>query len=559
MVDRFVPRPLRLFLVRALLGGFVALLALTFLPQPSSAAHASPPGEASSPAATPSVKEPLDRETPRRTLQGFLREARAGSFRAAADYLDLRGIPAASRDAEGSDLAQKLAFILERQPTLDLSKVPDVPEGDPKTPGLVVADTLYAGEEPVEIELKHEHFPDGVDRWLIDQKTIELVPVLDRAYGPHPISAHLPASLTRPTFLGNELWQWIGVVLAVPVSYALGRMLGWIVLAVAASFARRTPTRVDDALVASTRRPLRMILGALVFRILVGPIQLTTAVEVVCGHGSYIFLVAGIAWLMLRALDIWMVALDEHAARESYDPFAGRRFRTQAILVRRIAHVTIGFVAVSAILLQFDFVRNVGVSLIASAGVLGVVLGFAAQKSLSAIVSGIQFSVAQPVRMGDQIVVEGEFGEVEAINLTYVVVRLWDKRRMILPITYFLEKAFQNWTHSTSDLIGAIFVKVGFTLPLEVVRNELKRACESDPLWDQRKCTLQATDSDSNSVTLRALVSAENASKLWDLRCNIRERLLAFVQSYENGKHLPQVRQVTVDGASAATRPSASR
>jgi small-conductance mechanosensitive channel len=302
-----------------------------------------------------------------------------------------------------------------------------------------------------------------------------------------------------------------------------------------------------------------MILGAVIFRVLVGPLQLTTALETVCGHASYVFIVAGISWLMLRTLDIWMVALDERAARESYDPFAGRRFRTQAILVRRIANVTIGFVAVSAVLLQFDFVRNVGVSLIASAGVLGVVLGFAAQKSLSAIVSGIQFSVAQPVRMGDQIVVEGEFGDVEVINLTYIVVRLWDKRRMILPITYFLEKPFQNWTYSTSDIAGAIFIKVGFTLPLEAMRTELRRICEADPLWDKRKCYLQATDSDANTVTVRAVVSAENATKLWDLRCNVRERLHAFVHTFENGKHVPVVRQVMVNEPPTALRPSMSR
>ncbi len=129
-------------------------------------------------AASPTAKEPLDRETPRRTVQGFLREARNGNFRVSADYLDLRAIPAATRNAEAPDLAQKLAYILQRQPTLDLSAVPDVPEGDPKTPGLVVADTLYAGEEPVPIELKREHFPDSVDRWLIDQKTVELIPML---------------------------------------------------------------------------------------------------------------------------------------------------------------------------------------------------------------------------------------------------------------------------------------------------------------------------------------------------------------------------------------------
>jgi small-conductance mechanosensitive channel len=503
--------------------------------------------------APPLAKEPLDRETPRRTVQGFLREAKDGNFRTAADYLDLRAIPGASRAAEGPDLAQKLAFILERQPTLDLAKVPDVAEGDPtsKLAGEVVADTLYAGEEPIPIELKREHFPDGVDRWLLDQKTVGLIPALDRAYGPRSIGTHLPSSLTGPTFLGNELWQWIGVVLAVPVAYGLARLLAALFVLAAMPFARSTPTGLDDALVLSSRRPLRMIIGALLFRLLYGPLQLTTSVDSFCGHASFIVLVFGIAWLLMSELGTWMLFLEQRATRESFDLFAGRRIRTQAILVRRLASVAIGFVAISIILLQFDFVRNVGMSLLASAGVLGVVLGFAAQKSLSAIVGGIQFSLAQPVRIGDQIVVEGDFGDVETINLTYVVVRYWDKRRLILPITYFLEKPFQNWTHSTTDLEGTVFLKIGFTLPLDVLRIELRRVCEDDPLWDKRTCKLQATDTDANTVTVRALISAETASNLFNLRCNVREKLLAFVHAYEGGKHLPQSRHAVAVGGTA--------
>ena len=177
-------------------------------------------------------------------------------------------------------------------------------------------------------------------------------------------------------------------------------------------------------------------------------------------------------------------------------------------------------------------------SLLASAGVASVVVGLAAQKSLGAIIGGIQFSFAQPVRMGDSVVVEGEFGEVEEINLTYAVVRLWDKRRLILPITYFLEKPFQNWTRSGTDLVGTVLLRVDFTIPIAALREELRRCCEADPLWDTRSCALQVTDSDATSVVVRAMVSAEDASKLWDLRCNVRERMIAFVNAYENGKYV---------------------
>jgi small-conductance mechanosensitive channel len=494
--------------------------------------------------------ESIGRETPRKSVQNFLRAANAGNLRMAADYLDLRGIAPASRAARGPDLARKLAFILERQPTLDLSNVSDEPEGDraSKTPGEAVVDTIYAGEEPVPITLKREHFPDGVDRWLIDQKTVEHIGVLDAAYGISKINTRLPASLTRPTFLGNQLWQWLGLVLAALAAYGLARLLAALSVRAVASFARRAPKGVDAALADSARRPLRMIFWAILFAILLRPEQLTTAVEDDCAHVAWTLLVIGVAWLLLRALGVWMHLLDDRVVRQGYDALARRRARTQAALLRHIASVAIGFVAVSVILLQFDFVRNVGVSLLASAGVLGVVVGFAAQRSLAALVGGIQFSLAQPVRIGDQVVVEGDFGEIEAIHLTYVVLRIWDKRRLILPITYFLEKPIENWTHSTTDLVGTVFLKVGFTLPLEALRAELHRVCEANPLWDGQTCSLQATDSDASTVTVRAVVSASNASTLWTLRCNIREQLLAFIHSYEEGRHLPQWRHFVVTG-----------
>jgi small-conductance mechanosensitive channel len=493
---------------------------------------------------SPRSSEMLDRATPRRTLEGFLREANEGHLRVAAGYLDLHGVAASARDDDGPDLARKLAFVLDRQPTLDISKVPDDPQGDPdaKPAGTFVADTLYAGEEPVPIALKRVRFPDGVDRWLLSEKTVELIPTLDAAYGPRPIGIQLPSWLTRRTLLGNELWQWLGLLAGFFIVYGVARALAAVLVLSAVAFKHRLPTQVDDAIVASTRLPLRMVIWALLYRALVDWLQLTSAIVVACEHVTYTALVFGLAWLLLRALGVWTLLLDERATRNSYDAFAGRRMRTQAVLLRRVASIAVVFLAGSIVLMQFDVVRSVGVSLLASAGVVGVVVGFAAQKSLAGIIGGIQFSVAQPVRVTDQVVVEGEFGEIEEINLTYVVVRLWDERRLILPITYFLEKPFQNWTRTGTELIGQVAIKVDVSMPVDAVRAELKRVCEVDPLWDKRTCALQATDSDTVSVTLRALVSARDASTLWDLRCNVRERLLAFVQTYEDGKHIARVR-----------------
>ncbi|MGH7271915.1 MAG: mechanosensitive ion channel family protein [Polyangiaceae bacterium] len=488
---------------------------------------ASPAASASAAPASPA--DTLDRQTPRRTMEGFLRETREGDFRTAAGYLNLRSVPASQRDQDGPDLAQNLGYVLERAPTLNVAKIPDDPDGAPgsKPGAIVIADTLYAGEEPVPIALQRERFADGVDRWLISDRTVALVPVVDAAYGPRSIGIQIPAALTKATFLGNELWQWIGIFAALLVAYAIARAMAAALVRAASYFTRRMPAKIDDALIQSARRPLRTVIGSIAYRILLGPLQVTTAVLDACDHLVYTALVLGLTWLLFRALGVGMLLLDQRAARDGYDAFRARRERTQAVLLRRIASITLSFLSGAVILLQFAFVRSVGVSLLASAGVVGVVVGFAAQKSLAAIVGGIQFSVAQPVRMGDQVVVEGHFGDIEEISLTYVVVRLWNKRRLILPITYFLEKPFQSLTRSTTDLVGQVVLKVAHGAHVDALRAELGRICESDPLWDKGTCSLEVIDSDTSSMTLRALVSAADARKLWDLRCNVRERLLA--------------------------------
>ncbi|HEX4446825.1 MAG TPA: mechanosensitive ion channel family protein, partial [Polyangiaceae bacterium] len=326
-----------------------------------------------------------------------------------------------------------------------------------------------------------------------------------------------------------ELWQWIGLFGASFLAYLVARAFAAVVMRVGKYLAHRSPAQTDDVLVESARRPLRGITWALGYRLLLRPIQLTSVVVEVTDHITYTVIVLGVTWLILRGLGAWAILIEERVGRESFDGLSGRRVRTQTALLRRVAGIVIGFVSAAVVLLQFDLVRSVGVSLLASAGVLGVVVGIAAQRSLGGIIGGIQFSVAQPVRMADQIVVEGEFGEIEEINLTYVVVRLWDKRRLVVPITYFLEKPFQNWTRNETDLVGSVVLKVDPSMDTDAVRAELRRICEADPLWDKKTCAVQVTDSDATTMTLRAVVSALDATRLWDLRCRVREHLLAFV------------------------------
>ncbi len=195
----------------------------------------------------------------------------------------------------------------------------------------------------------------------------------------------------------------------------------------------------------------------------------------------------------------------------------------------------------AVVLLTFDSVRKIGTTLLTSAGVVSIIVGIAAQKSLGNLLAGFQIAFTQPIKIGDSLVVEGEWGTVEEITLTYVVVMIWDKRRMILPITYFIENPFQNWTRSSSELLGVVLLFADYSLPVDALRNELDKILEQEPLWDRQSKALQIVDATDKVMQIRILASAADASAAFDLRCIVREKIIKFIQQEYPGA-LPKER-----------------
>ena len=200
-------------------------------------------------------------------------------------------------------------------------------------------------------------------------------------------------------------------------------------------------------------------------------------------------------------------------------------------ILQRVAKTLLAIVTAAAALMTFDSVRQYGVSLFASAGAAGLILGLAARPVLSNLLAGIQIAMTQPIRVEDQVVVEGETGWIETITSTYVVLRLWDLRRMVVPLSYFIEKPFQNWTYEGAAQIGAVLLRVGYTVSVEGVRRKLEEIVRQSPLWDGKVARMEVTDITIDAVELRALVSARNPSQTWDLRCEVREKLLEFLRT----------------------------
>jgi len=223
------------------------------------------------------------------------------------------------------------------------------------------------------------------------------------------------------------------------------------------------------------------------------------------------------------------------------DNLTARRVRTQVQVLRRIIVVVLAIVTLSLMLMTFPEIRQIGTGLLASAGLAGLVFGMAMKSTLASLIAGIQIALTQPIRIEDAVVVEGEWGWIEEITTTYVVIRIWDLRRLVVPLSYFAEKPFQNWTRRTADLLGTVFLYMDYRVPVEALRQELTRILKSTDKWRGSVCVLQVTDARENTVELRALMDARDSGTAFDLRCYVREKLIEFLQR-EYPDSLPKIR-----------------
>lgn len=336
-------------------------------------------------------------------------------------------------------------------------------------------------------------------------------------------------------------WLWSGGVLVGCVLLAL--IAHWILFSAAARFAQRTGNAADDSIIRHTRRPTRIILPLLAVFLVLPVLPLPQLLRQPIGHLLALAMIAVLGWSVIALTEIVTDIVSTRYRMDVPDNLEARRIRTQLQLLRRVTTVVVSVVALSVMLMTFPGVRHLGVSLFASAGIAGLVVGMAARPTISNLIGGLQIALTEPIRLDDVVIVEGEWGRVEEIGTTYVVVRIWDLRRLVVPLSYFIEQPFQNWTRVTADLLGAVFVYADYSVPVERVRSELHSILQSSGLWDGKVWGLQVTDTSERTMQLRALMSASDSSRAWDLRCHVREKLVEFLQR-EYPDSLPVTRAV---------------
>jgi small-conductance mechanosensitive channel len=334
------------------------------------------------------------------------------------------------------------------------------------------------------------------------------------------------------------------------LSWSFGILTGAVIIAILVRFflfgimrrlARRRPSLLKTSVVHHSERPARWILPLLALVVALPAAPLPSVMKSALRHFAGLGLIASIAWLIILVSE---VLFDIGVARyrtDVADNLLARKVQTQLHMLHRVVSIVVLIVALAIMLMTFPEIRQIGTSLLASAGLAGLIVGMAMKSTLSSLIAGIQIALTQPIRIDDVVVVENEWGRIEEIESTYVVVRIWDLRRLVLPLSYFIEHPFQNWTRTGSDLLAYVLLWTDYTVPVDELRQELTRILKSTDKWKGQVNVLQVTDASEHSVQIRALMDARDSSQAWDLRCLVREKLIQFLQQ-RHPQSLPRYR-----------------
>ncbi|MGH9089369.1 MAG: mechanosensitive ion channel family protein [Acidimicrobiales bacterium] len=313
---------------------------------------------------------------------------------------------------------------------------------------------------------------------------------------------------------------------------AAGLVAHVILFAVLHRVVDRSRLTIERSLVEKLELPARFALPLLGAELAIGAIGLPDPTGTILVHAIGAVLAIALAWLVVRSTYVLDDIILDRYQMDVANNLRSRRVRTQIQVLRRITVVVVTVVTLAVILLSFPEVRAAGAGLLASAGVVGIIAGVAARPTATNVIAGLQIALSQPIRVDDVVVVQTQWGRIEEIALTYVIVRIWDLRRLVLPISYFVEQPFENWTRSTADIMGWVFIQVDYAAPVQELRRAFEQIIAGSSNWDGKVGVLQVTTLGTETMQLRALMSSADSSRSWDLQCEVREQMIAYIQQH---------------------------
>ncbi len=334
-----------------------------------------------------------------------------------------------------------------------------------------------------------------------------------------------------------NLGSWATYLIVFAVCVLLGLALQWLVFFLLKLSQDRKSTVLKEQLLKHLKLPAKFLLPVLFMYGSLSYFEANTFWHTVVEA----FIIINIAWILIALMNALEEVVKEKFAVTGGHKAKDRKVLTQLRFLKSISFIIIITLAIATILWNIPAAKKLGTTILTSAGVIGIIAGVAAQKSIANLITGFQIAFTQPIKIDDEVVIEGEFGTVEDITLTYVVIKIWDWRRLVLPLSHFNENSFVNWTFNSQEIIGSVFFYVDYIFPVVELRTKLFDILKDDLLWDKNVANLLVTNTDNRTMELRATFSAKNASDVWTLRCNVREKLISFIQEYHSGC-LPTIR-----------------
>nr|WP_276977676.1 mechanosensitive ion channel domain-containing protein [Ferrimicrobium acidiphilum] len=341
--------------------------------------------------------------------------------------------------------------------------------------------------------------------------------------------------------MSNLFQQYVKALPALLVALVVGIAIAFAVIRLTRWVNARHPNSVRTAALRRLRGPVRALVPLLLMIASLHYVKASVSAEMDIRHAIWILLIAVVAWGLARLVESIEDAVLYYYHIDAVDNLKARRLQTQIRVFRRIIVVVIALIALAVILFSFPSVRLVGAGVLASAGILTIIAGIAVQPVASNVIAGIQIAVSQPIRLDDVVVIQGHWGRVEEISLTYVVVRIWDLRRLVLPISYFITNPFENWTKTTSDILGIVHIELDYTAPVAAIREQYLAILASSPDWDGSVARMQVTQLGVSTMQLRFVMSSPDSSRSWNLECELREKMILFLQE-KYPEVLPRVR-----------------
>lgn len=505
----------------------------------------------------PQPDEPMNMATPRAALGNFMDAAENRDYVRAARVLDLGYLREDRQAPEGPVLARQLHYLLDRKVGIEWRAIPDrrdgaqaeqptggqQPSGAPEPRRYIEVAELTLNDRPVSLQLERVKAAGQEPVWVFPPSTVEAVPGLYEEHGPGVLQRQLPRVLTDNTFVDVPVWEWAALLV-----FATGCiLLGWLIRTILSQFWwRPSDAAWTEGLTRHISMPLVLLVALLVFKGLIGMLlSLTGPILRIIDEVTLVLIVIAGTWLAIRLVIHFADKFGTPflSRSESEDDPEARRRLTQISVGKRIAVFIVIIAGIGMGLSYYEGSATVGLSFLFSAGAFSVILGIAAQSVLSNILSGIQIAVTEPVRIGDNVVFEGDWGWIEEITYTYVTIRTWDKRRVVIPHTYFLSKPVENWSKTAPQMIMPIYLYADYRLPVGKMREKLSEILESKKDWDRSSPpALYVTDVSDEAMEVRALVSARDPLTAWYLHAEVREDLMAYLQGLENGRYLPRRR-----------------